>query len=135
MFWHKQYQQACGEMSALIYSWSGCKLAQMLWRTFWQCLLNKWFTTFQVRILPVRMYFYTWAWKCQLPHLFVIAKQWGGSTTQWKMYDYKFGGIKQRCKSGWVKHSVTQRISNGNVLLHWARRQWTTFLTSNGRGN
>lgn len=33
------------------------------------------------------------------------------------MYEYKFDVIKQRIKSDGVKHSVTKRISNKDILL------------------
>lgn len=50
-------------------------------------------------------------------HTSITTRALQKAATRWKMYEYKFGVIKQRIKSGGVKHSVTKRISNKDILL------------------
>lgn len=97
---------------------------------------------FEVRIFPVRIYsvnVLVYVNMKMTVATFVCNNKTlgtpGKTSTQWKMYEYKFGCIKQRFESGSVKHSATRRISNEDILLFWARRQWAIFLTSDGREN
>lgn len=80
--------------------------------------------TFKGRIFPVRIYsmnllvyvnmkMTTVIFVCKSRTLGALGK----ATTQWKMYENKSGCFKQSFKSGWVKHSVPRRISNGDTLL------------------
>lgn len=40
----------------------------------------------------------------------------GKATTRWKLHKYKFGGLQQRIKSGWIKHSVTKTVLNKYIF-------------------